>query len=170
MKGVELPINTLVIVVIALVILIALIALFYGVWAPSVEDIDLESAKNNACQMLISLGCDSEPEEISMSNFDADKDDTSDVYYNDKWSYWDNTISDLKARNEYLWFIEFGCSSDWHTESEIATWYSHSLQKFNATGIVERAYAWAWQTRSASDEKFNVYDGTNPKPAYYELV
>ena len=32
-----------------------------------------------------------------------------------------------------------------------------------------KAYAWAWQTRSASNERFNIYGGTSPKPAYYEL-
>ena len=98
-----------------------------------------------------------------------DPDDPSDARYNGLWSYWDNTISDLTARGKRLWVIEFGCSSEWATQSEIATRYLHSLQKFNATGIVQRAYSWAWQTRSGSAELFNIYDGSNPYPAYDQL-
>jgi endo-1,4-beta-mannosidase len=98
-----------------------------------------------------------------------DPDDPSDTRYNGRWSYWDKTISDLTARDKHLWVIEFGCSSDWCTQSEIATRYLHSLQKFNATRIVQKAYSWAWQTRSASAELFNIYDGSNPYPAYDQL-
>lgn len=98
-----------------------------------------------------------------------DPDNPSDTRYNGRWSYWDKTISDLTARGKDLWVIEFGCSSDWDTQSEIATRYLHSLQKFNATGIVKKAYSWAWQTRSASAELFNIYDGSNPYPSYDQL-
>jgi endo-1,4-beta-mannosidase len=98
-----------------------------------------------------------------------DPDDPSDTRYNGRWTYWDKTISDLTARNKYLWVIEFGCSSDWCTQSEIATRYLHSLEKFNATGIVQKAYSWAWQTRSGSAELFNIYDGSNPHPSYSQL-
>jgi hypothetical protein len=93
----------------------------------------------------------------------------NEYHNNDRWTYWDKTISDLTARNEYLWVIEFGCSSDWHPQSEIATWYLHSLEKFNATGIVQRAYSWTWQTRGASTEHFNIYDGSNPFLSYDQL-
>ena len=98
-----------------------------------------------------------------------DPDNPSDTRYNGRWSYWDKTISDLAARDKYLWVIEFGCSSDWDTQTDIATRYLHSLQKFNATGIVQKAYSWAWQTRSASAELFNIYDGSNPYPSYDQL-
>lgn len=93
----------------------------------------------------------------------------TEYHNNDRWSYWDKTISDLTARNEYLWVIEFGSSSDWHTQNEIATWYLHSLEKFNATGIVQKAYSWTWQTRSATSEQFNIYDGSNPFASYDQL-
>lgn len=73
MKGVELPINVLVIVVIALIILLALIGLFYGVWGPGSSGLNLEGTKNSACQMLVSTGC-SDSESIHVSDFDADKD------------------------------------------------------------------------------------------------
>ena len=75
MKGVELPINVIVIVVLALVVLLGILALFSGVWTPGVAGISLEAAKNNACQMLVSTGCDS-PASIIVKDFDADKDGT----------------------------------------------------------------------------------------------
>jgi hypothetical protein len=75
MKGVELPINVIVIVVLCLVVLLAILALFWGVWTPGVAGISLEAAKNNACQMLVSTGCDS-PASITIKDFDADKDGT----------------------------------------------------------------------------------------------
>jgi hypothetical protein len=96
-------------------------------------------------------------------------DDPNDTRYNARWTYWDRTISDLTERNECLWVIEFGCSIDWHSQSEITTWYLHSLEKFNATGIVQRAYAWCWQTRGTSTFAFNIYDGSNPYPSYSQL-
>ena len=73
MKGVELPINVLIIVVIALAILLALIALFFGVWTPSSSGITLDAAKNNACHMLVSTGC-RDAAQINVRDFDADKD------------------------------------------------------------------------------------------------
>jgi hypothetical protein len=73
MKGVELPISTIVIVVIALVILLAILALFFGVWTPGSSGVSLEAAKNSACQILLSTGC-GDTEKIYVNNFDADKD------------------------------------------------------------------------------------------------
>jgi hypothetical protein len=89
-----------------------------------------------------------------------------DTEYNAKWSYWDKTVSDCQARNIPLWVIEFGDDST-NTE-HVRLHYELSLQKFQAAGVV-KAYAWAWQTRSATSERFNIYGGTKPKPAYYEL-
>ena len=57
MKGIELPINTLIILVIALLILIAIIAFFLGVWGPGTSGVTLEATKTSACQRFISLDC-----------------------------------------------------------------------------------------------------------------
>lgn len=75
MKGAELPINTLIVIIIALAVLIAVIAIFYNVVNPSKNSIDLGTAKSNACQMLVSLNCDVSPASIAVNNFDANKDD-----------------------------------------------------------------------------------------------
>ncbi len=57
MKGIELPISTLVILVIALIVLVGIIAFFLGVWTPGTGGIQLEAIKSSACQRLISTGC-----------------------------------------------------------------------------------------------------------------
>jgi len=73
MKGLELPINTLIIIVLAMVILLAILAMLYGVWTPGSAGLTLESAKNSACQMLMSTGC-RDASMIMVYNFDADRD------------------------------------------------------------------------------------------------
>ena len=86
---------------------------------------------------------------------------------NGRWSYWDKTVSDCKARDKPLWVIEFGDDST--NLERVRLHYQLSLAKFQAAGVA-RAYAWAWQTRSASSEAFNIYSGGTPDPAYYELA
>ncbi len=57
MKGMELPVNVLVIIVIAVIVLIALVALFMVSWGQGSRGIAIDTAKNSACQRYISLGC-----------------------------------------------------------------------------------------------------------------
>jgi hypothetical protein len=75
MKGVELPINVIVLVVLALIVLLGILALFFGVWPQGSTGINLEGAKNGACQILISTNCGS-PSSVNVKDFDADKDGT----------------------------------------------------------------------------------------------
>ncbi len=84
MRGIELPLSTLVVIVLVLIVLVAILGLFYGVWPAGSQAATLESVKTNACQMLISLGgCENDPmddktKQIVISNFDADKDGATD--------------------------------------------------------------------------------------------
>jgi hypothetical protein len=73
LKGIELPVNALIIVILAVLVLLGILALYGGVWSPSSGGINLESAKNNGCHMLASTNCQSGPETIAISNFDANK-------------------------------------------------------------------------------------------------
>ena len=73
MKGMELPINTLIIVIIAIIVLIGVVAFFLGVWNPGTSGLQLETIKSSACQRLVSFGC-SEPKDVVIRDFDADKD------------------------------------------------------------------------------------------------
>ncbi|MHA1686743.1 MAG: hypothetical protein ACTSYD_10105, partial [Candidatus Heimdallarchaeaceae archaeon] len=86
MKGISLPINALVIIVLALIILIAILALFFGVWPFGSQSISLEGAKNNACNMLLSFNCEEQTSNIVVKNFDADKDGDLDPQTGFDWS------------------------------------------------------------------------------------
>ena len=77
MKGMEMPISTIVIIVIVLIVLLAVIAMFFGVWNPGVSGISLEAAKDSACQRLVSIGC-VDTTQIVVNDFDADRDGTLD--------------------------------------------------------------------------------------------
>jgi len=74
MKGAELSINALVIMVLALVILLGILALYFGVWSPGASGISLEAAKGNACRALMTLNCQPHPVNVSVIGFDADQD------------------------------------------------------------------------------------------------
>jgi hypothetical protein len=83
MKGIELPISTIIVIILVLIVLLAIVGLFYGVWPSGSQVATLESAKSNACQMLTSInGCKSTDDgitkTIAINNFDADQDGTND--------------------------------------------------------------------------------------------
>ena len=72
MKGIALPIETLVILVLAIVVLVGVIAFFLGVFNPSTSGIQLEAIKNLACQRFLSLNCEDSDD---VKNLDIDLDD-----------------------------------------------------------------------------------------------
>ena len=49
MKGIELPINILVIVAIAVIVLLGMVALYFAGWSPFSGSVGIESVKNAAC-------------------------------------------------------------------------------------------------------------------------
>lgn len=60
-KGIELPINTLVVVAIAVIILLAVAAFFMGGFAGASESMQKRQAFLNACQPYTQLGCQGLP-------------------------------------------------------------------------------------------------------------
>jgi hypothetical protein len=75
MRGIELPINTIIIVVLAILVLAAVAGLFGGSFTPGSGTITVEGAKNNACQKLLSMGCSGVSlGSITVKDFDANKD------------------------------------------------------------------------------------------------
>jgi hypothetical protein len=56
-KGIELPINILVIVAVAIIVLLGVIALFYSSWFSGTGPVTAESAKSRACSIANRLGC-----------------------------------------------------------------------------------------------------------------
>jgi hypothetical protein len=76
MKGIELPINVLIIVAVAIIVLIAVVAMFFPAWRNASGTVTSDVAKSAACQLLIERGCNVETKYITIKNFDADKDGT----------------------------------------------------------------------------------------------
>jgi hypothetical protein len=75
MKGLELPINVLVIVAIAIVVLLAVIALYFGGFTPFSSAVNIEGVKNEGCRQLVQQkNCNAATNAIAISNFDADQD------------------------------------------------------------------------------------------------
>ena len=74
MKGLELPISTVVIIVIALVVLLAIIGLFFVFWGTSTTGIGSDAAKNSACMNLRARNCEELTNNIIITDFDADRD------------------------------------------------------------------------------------------------
>ena len=74
MKGLELPINTLIIIVLAVLVLIAIIVLFStGISMPK-ESVSLQTALNNACMELLNSNCNKPLQNVGTPYFDSDRD------------------------------------------------------------------------------------------------
>jgi hypothetical protein len=102
MKGLELPMNVITMLLIALIVLIALIALFFGVFNMSSGSVSLTTAKTNACQMMINTGCMMSASSITISNFDSDRDGTveSDGTLLELCANYYGTTSDSQCKTE----------------------------------------------------------------------
>ena len=56
-KGIELPINILVIVAVAIIVLLGVIALFYSAWFPGTVPVTSQAALTQACSQASRQGC-----------------------------------------------------------------------------------------------------------------
>ena len=85
MRGIELPINVLVIIMLAVIVLIAVLALYFGGFVQPASSMSLESVRQQACTELIQKGLCGDTitsggkeysagaAKIPIKNFDADK-------------------------------------------------------------------------------------------------
>lgn len=72
MKGAELPINIIIVFILALAVLIAMIAVFMGVWTPGSAGLGQESAKNSGCQKYVGLQlCDDKTDKGDTINIET---------------------------------------------------------------------------------------------------
>ena len=78
MKGVALPTNALIIIILAVIVLVAVVAMLMGVWNPSGAAINLEATKNAACQKMTAQNCAAAINTIQITDFDADQDGSLD--------------------------------------------------------------------------------------------
>jgi hypothetical protein len=74
MKGLSLPINVLVIVVVAVIVLLGVVAIYFGGFNPFSSAIGVESAKNDVCGNFVRFRCTGKTNETLVPNFDANKD------------------------------------------------------------------------------------------------
>lgn len=71
------PINLLIIIIVAVIVLIALVGFFILGWGQTSAGISAEAARASACQRLI-IDCTRSASTIKIDNFDADKDGSLD--------------------------------------------------------------------------------------------
>jgi len=77
MKGVELPINVLVIVAIAVIVLLGIIALYFAGFGPAAGQVNLQTATSAACGSWRARGSTTvSADTITISSFDANGDGT----------------------------------------------------------------------------------------------
>jgi len=77
MKGIELPVNILIIIAIAVIVLIALIAMFYPAFTSGGKTVSLDVARSQACRSLVegySCITTATLANIMVNKFDVDKD------------------------------------------------------------------------------------------------
>ena len=102
MKGLELPVNILIIVVIAIIVLIAVVAMFYPAFSSGSDTVSSDVAKTTSCQLLIDRGCGIDTNTIPISNFDADKDSSKDPGATWEWGVSTCNNDDSTASNDNL--------------------------------------------------------------------
>ncbi|PVX24652.1 MAG: hypothetical protein CW691_06980 [Candidatus Bathyarchaeum sp.] len=71
MKGLSLPINAVVIILIVLIVLLAVSTMFLGVWEPQKDSFNIEMAKSRGCRLLEMDNC-KDPSTIIINDFDVD--------------------------------------------------------------------------------------------------
>jgi len=125
MKGLELPISTVVIIVIALVVLLAMIALFFSVYSSSSGSTTLEIATRTTCSRINPTFCqrDSNPPHGNMYaarmpvyNFDANQNGSVNEHTPDStWptSYEDDNLEMLCDNYYYCGPSSLITEADW---------------------------------------------------------
>jgi len=76
MKGLELPINLLVVVAVAIIVLLGVIGLFLAGFFGGGQNLQLTTAKNSACSILIQSGCQVTNTLDIPVDFDADNNES----------------------------------------------------------------------------------------------
>jgi hypothetical protein len=71
MKGIELPINILVMVAIAVIVLLGMVALYYVGSGQFGRSVTIQAAQNDACGVMVRSNCASDSNSIEINNFDA---------------------------------------------------------------------------------------------------
>jgi hypothetical protein len=74
-KAVELPINAMIIIVIAVIILLALVAMYFAGFGPFSTAVGIEGVRGAACRVLVQeKGCREGTVNVTIMGFDANRD------------------------------------------------------------------------------------------------
>ena len=96
MKGVELPISTIVIIALILLVLLGVVALWISGFGGGAQGVTLEAAKSTACAEVMRYfeGCAAkDPKTVTISNFDANANGKSGIA--EATQKFDNTKADI---------------------------------------------------------------------------
>ena len=73
-KGISIPINTLVMLAIAVIVLLAVTAWFMLVWTRQGESVDAQTRFQSCCQGYVAAGCPGEPSDWDCNIYPDEKD------------------------------------------------------------------------------------------------
>ncbi len=77
MKGIELPLNTIIVMAVVVIVLLATASFFFQIWTPGAMQIGGQQAFNTGCRYYDDLGCDLKTSvtegasEITIENYDG---------------------------------------------------------------------------------------------------
>jgi hypothetical protein len=135
MKGIELPINVLVIIVIVLVVLLAVVAMFFGGFTPATGSTSLQSATTATCMRVNPIYCNYNQDDyktiaarMPVYDFDANNNDILNEH-NPVSSYATSTGDD---NLEMLCINYYNCQyggSGGPTAPAWTAWYNCCLKK-----------------------------------------
>jgi len=82
MKGVALPIEVLVVIVIAVIVLLGMVAVYFSGWTPFAQTAGIDAIKNDACRK-IAYDCSKSPADVDIEDVDdaTDLQTLCEVYY-----------------------------------------------------------------------------------------
>lgn len=72
MKGIELPISTMIVIVVVLLVILGVVSLWISGWGGGATGLSVEAVKASACADYMKIGCDEDPFLVPV-NFDADQ-------------------------------------------------------------------------------------------------
>ncbi len=139
MKGMELPINALVIIVIVIVVLLAVIAVFTGTLEPSSSGTTLQSATTATCLRVNPIYCDYTKKDydgddykfiaarMPVYDFDANGDGILNTHTpEEQWGSHEG-----EDNLEMLCINYYGCKNGgaYHNDASWAAWYMCCLKK-----------------------------------------
>ena len=100
MKGLELPVNTIIIVVVAVMVLVVLAVFFIRMLGPNTTVMDDQSAWVRGCGIIKDGGCQTDDFSLEIANYDTDGDGIDDTILTSCHRIFSDTSLDAEACRE----------------------------------------------------------------------